>query len=300
MAYTKVDLGSLPTPQILESLDFESILAEMKEAVTAAMPALGPVLALESEPASKVLQVCAVYVLLTRARVNDGAKALLLSYAQGTDLEQIGANFGVARRLIEPATDTAAAVYETDEDLRYRIQLSFEGFSVAGPTGAYEFHALSAHEDVADVFVAGASTSGMTVQSGTVDVYVLGRAEDGVPLPAALTAVTAALDAATIRPLCDTVVVRAAVAHPFVVTATLHLAAGHEAAAVLAAATAELDVYLAETRRIGATVARSGILAALHQTGVISVTLASPADDVVPAPNAVPIITATSITTTAG
>jgi phage-related baseplate assembly protein len=39
---------------------------------------------------------------------------------------------------------------EADEDLRQRIVLAPESFSVAGPELAYVFHARSAHPDVLD------------------------------------------------------------------------------------------------------------------------------------------------------
>ena len=295
MAYTKVDLGALPAPQILEVLDYEQILADMKAAVIAAMPALEPVLSLESEPATKVLQVCAVYVMLTRGRVNDAAKALLLAYAVGSDLDQLGAVFGVERKLIEEATDETAAVYESDDEFRSRIQLSLEGFSTAGPRGAYEFHALSAHEDVLDVLVAGPDTPGMTIAPGIVEVYVLARDDDGTPTPEVLAAVSAALNAEDVRPLCDTVSIAGATILPFTVVAELHIPAGPGAEAILTQAQADLELYLESVHRIGAIVAMSGIHAALHQPGVTNVTVTSPTGDITPAPNVAPFATSTAI-----
>ncbi|MEA8500748.1 hypothetical protein ONN26_25520, partial [Salmonella enterica subsp. enterica serovar Muenster] len=42
---------------------------------------------------------------------------------------------------------------EADSDFRLRIQQAFEGMSVAGSTGAYEFHGRSADGRVADISV---------------------------------------------------------------------------------------------------------------------------------------------------
>ena len=39
---------------------------------------------------------------------------------------------------------------ESDADYRQRIPAAFEGMSVAGPVGAYEYHALSSDGRVAD------------------------------------------------------------------------------------------------------------------------------------------------------
>lgn len=296
MAYTKVDLSALPAPQILEHISYEDILSRLKAAVSAVFPALSPVLQLESEPAVKVLQVCAAYIMLARARVNDGAKSMLLAYAAGTDLDHIGAMFGVERKIITPATDTTPAVLETDAELRNRIQLSLEGASTAGPRGAYEFHALSAHSDVRDVFVASPGTPGLTIAPGSVGVYVLSRAGDGVPSAEVLADVTAALNADDVRPLCDTVIVAGATISPYAVVAELHVPSGPGSEVILAAAQAALDEYLMSVHRIGATVAMSGIHAALHQAGVISVTVTSPPGDIVPAPNVAPYATSATVT----
>ena len=61
---------------------------------------------------------------------------------------------------------------ESDPDFRRRIQLAPEGFSVAGPEGAYIFHALSADPGVLDACATSPSP-------GEVVVTVLARAGDG-------------------------------------------------------------------------------------------------------------------------
>jgi phage-related baseplate assembly protein len=92
-----------------------------------------------------------------QARINDSAKACMLAYAVGEDLDQFAANNGVER-----LTD------ESDERLRRRAQLAFEGQTVAGPRGSYVFHALSADVRVLDA-------KPLTPVPGTVRVVVLGR-----------------------------------------------------------------------------------------------------------------------------
>lgn len=296
MAYVKVDLSALPAPSVIEPISFEDILADLKLTVSTMFPSIEPVLQLESEPAVKVLQACAAYVMLTRARVNDAAKSMLLAYAIGTDLDHIGAMLGVERKIIEQATATSPALYESDAEFRNRIQLSLEGFSTAGPRGAYEFHALSAHPDVRDVFVAGPGTPLLTVPPGHVEVYVLARDGAGIPSAEVLADVEAALNSENVRPLCDTVDVAAATIGPYTVSATLHVPPGPAGEAILAEAQLALADYLASVHRIGATVAISGIHAALHRTGVMNVTVATPAADIVAAPNVAPYATATTIT----
>ena len=56
---------------------------------------------------------------------------------------------------------------------------------------------------------------------------------------------------------------------------------------MLTTAETALDTYAAQCARLGVTIAVSGILAALHNDGVVSVDLTAPAADLVPAWNTV-------------
>lgn len=90
---------------------------------------------------------------------------------------------------------------ESDDRYRTRIQQAPEAFSCAGPVGAYRFHALAAHPDIAEVSI-------WTPVPGTVDVRpVLAGGE--LPDEEVLAKVRAALNADDVRPLTDTVTVQA-------------------------------------------------------------------------------------------
>ena len=135
-----IDLSQLPEPEVIENLDFETIyqelLGDFREAMAGEWTA-----EVESDPVLKLLQLAAYRELLLRARINDAARAVMLAYASGADLDQIGAGFNVQRLLIRPAQPEAVppveAQYESDKSLRNRIQLAFEQLSVAGPRNAY-------------------------------------------------------------------------------------------------------------------------------------------------------------------
>ena len=58
---------------------------------------------------------------------------------------------------------------ESDENFRERIQIAPESFSVAGPTGAYEYYARSAHQNIIDVAVLGPPDT----EPGHVNIYPL-------------------------------------------------------------------------------------------------------------------------------
>ncbi|WP_374248069.1 baseplate J/gp47 family protein [Thermomonas sp.] len=288
--FTAVDLSRLPFPAVVEPLDFEIIFAAMLADLRARAPEFDALV--ESDPAYKLLEVAAYRELILRQRVNEAAKAVTLAYAAGTDLDHLAANVNVARLLITPANPDAlpplAAVYETDADLRRRVQLAFEGLSTAGPVGAYLFHALGAHGDVLDASVESPTP-------GVVVVAVLSRVGDGTASPALLDAVGAALNAEDVRPLTDLVQVQSASIVPYAVDAALTLYPGPDAAVVLADAQARLAAYTASNHRLGRDITRAGLIAALCTAGVQNVALATPITDIPITPAQAPWCTAATV-----
>ncbi|WP_047258431.1 baseplate J/gp47 family protein [Chromobacterium subtsugae] len=276
-----IDLAALPTPAVIEPLDYETLFEQKKAKLLAAVPAdmraaIAAALQLDSEPVTMLSQLAAYIELTARQRINDAAKASMLAYAEKTDLDHRAADYGVRRLLVRPADPTTtpptAAEWETDARLRYRAQMALEGLAAGGPRGAYRFHALSASADVADVDIDSPAP-------GQVRVWLLGR--DGMASQALLDTVAAALNAETIRPLCDTVTTAAATPLAFDIRADITYQPGGEALSGGAAGAAQrLAKMLAARRRIGGGVPRSAIDAALHVDGVERVAIASPAADV--------------------
>ena len=288
---TPIDLTLLPAPDVIEPLDYEFILSAMLADLRARHPSFDALV--ESDPAYKLLEVCAYRELLLRHRVNNGARAVMMAYALGTDLDQLAGNYGVARLVITPADDTTnpttPAVYEDDESFRARVLLSLEGYTTAGSRGSYRFHALSASGDVKGIGVT-------SLEPGTVNIAVLSRTGTGDAPASTIAAVTAALNAETVRPLCDSVQVQSASIVNFTVNAMLSVYAGTDQAAIRTAALESLDTYLTAQHQLALGVSRSGIMAALHQSGVRSVTLTSPAADVACAWNQAAWCTSRAIT----
>ncbi len=276
MTFTAIDLSRVPAPQVVESLGFEQILAEMLDDLLARHPEFTALL--ESDPAIKLLEVAAYRELLLRQRINEAAQAVMLPYAMGTDLDNLGALFGVERLVIDPGDATAippvAATNESDSDFRYRIQLSLEGLSTAGPEGAYIYHALSASGGVLDA-------SAISPTPGQVLVTVLSRIGNGVASPELQATVYAAINAESVRPLTDYVQVQSATITQYAIKATLYFYAGPDREVVLANAQAAAEAYAQAQHRLGRDVTLSGIYAALHQPGVQRVELTSPAASIV-------------------
>lgn len=302
MSFTAIDLSTLPPPEVVETLDFESVLLELRADVAARDPALIAVLGLESEPINKLLEACAYRELLLRARVNDAARAVMLPFAAGGDLEHLGALFNVARLVVQAEDLTTSPptpqILEADAPLRARIQLALEGYSTAGSVGAYEFHARSADGRVTDVDVFAPGVPGG--YTGRVVVTLLSaESDDGTPSGELIALVSAALNAEHVRPLTDVVEVQGPAAIvPYAVEAALSLYTGPSSALVLAAAQAELDAYIAARRRLGHDVTRSGLFAALHRPGVHNVVLTAPSADVVVAHDEIASCTGTTLTLT--
>lgn len=285
--FTRIDLSELPAPDVIEPLDYETLLAAMKAELLARYPAVD----LESDPVIALLEVAAYYRLLDRARVNDAAKAVLLAKATGTNLDNIGAFYGAARLVVIPgdpeANPPTVDVYEADVAYRGRLQLAIEAQSTAGPKGAYLYWALAADGQVLDASVSSPSP-------GAVRVVVL--AQDGVPGTPLLNKVFAALNAEDVRPLCDTVTVVAATVVDYEVEAELTYYAGPDRALVESAATAAVEAYAAAHFRLGHDITRSGLFAALHQVGVQNVVLTKPAADVVIDAASAPRLTTITLT----
>lgn len=262
----EIDLSQLPAPDVVQPLNFESELARLQALVLESMPELEEVLALESEPATKMLQLIAYENVNMQSRINDSAKACMLAYALEADLDHMVANLGAERLPGEP-----------DEDLRRRGQLAPEGTTAAGSYGSYRFYALSAHADVRDASIDSPAP-------GVVRATVLSRVGNGAASLELLKTVGDALNAQDVRPISDDVWVQSAQIVPFEVRAVLHVYPGPAAQPLLDAARQALADYIEKTRKLGYDVTRSGLFAALHQPGVQRVDLLSPAVDLVMSP----------------
>lgn len=269
-SFSPVDLTGIPAPSVVETLSFEAILASMLADLQARDTAFSALV--ESDPAYKILEVAAYRETLIRQRVNDAAKAVMLTYALGTDLENLGALFGVTRKILDPGDPTAYPpvdpTYEGDESLRYRITLALEGLSTAGPEGSYIFHALKV-SSIVDVAVAGPPET----SPGVVRVTILSNSGNGQATSAEISAVQTELNADDVRPLTDQVVVQSATIVSYALAVKLYVFAGPDPAVIQAQALANLQTYVASAHKIGQQIRVSAIFAAAQVSGVEHVEL---------------------------
>lgn len=306
-----IDLSALPPPAIVAQPDFEARLAAKIARLLVTLPAYDALV--ESDPAIKLLEADSYDEMLLAQACNDAARQMLIAFATGANLEQLGAFYSVPRLVIMPANPETGepAVMESDEELRRRILLAPHSFSVAGPERAYAYHAQSASGDVLDagatspesddivelvmgvladhdaagpLVAAMATALDAAVWPGTVIVSVLSRTGDGTAPGGTLDAVEAVLTDDEVRPLTDEVIVQSADIVDFVIDAQLWLYAGPDPDLILQTAQDSLAALLAKARRLGRDIPRSAITAALHVAGVQRVVLAAPAADVVITP----------------
>ncbi|WP_409295397.1 baseplate J/gp47 family protein [Pseudomonas sp. KCJK8670] len=279
--FLPIDLSQLPAPQVVEQIDYETILADRKAYAISLWPAdeqaeIAGRLELESEPITKLLQENAYREMILRQRVNEASLAVMLSSAGGNDLDQLAANVNVKRLVIQVAQPLAIPpipqVLEGDEALRERAQMAFEGLSTAGPRNSYIFHARASDGLVADATAQSPSpaTAVVTIQSA------LG---DGTASQELINTVYAYLNDEDRRPVADRLIVQGAEVLPYQVTATLYLnTLGPEAEPILEAAEQKLQAFVTQRRRLGMQVSESAVHAALHVEGVRKVVLGNWAD----------------------
>lgn len=159
---------------------------------------------------------------------------------------------------------------EGDDAYRERILLAPESFSVAGPVGAYAYWARKVSPAIVDVYVGNDTDSKGAAIGGTVAVTLL--TNEGVPGSELVNQVQAALSAERLRPLCDTVMVRAPKVVDYTVTAQLTLLSGSNADEVLAAARAAWAAYDAgRQHKLGGDIVPLAVQSVLKVAGVYNV-----------------------------
>lgn len=270
---TTLDLSRLPPPAVVKPVDYEAIRVARMSDFQRRMALAGlpyDVGALETDPAAILEQVDAYREMLDLAAINDAAKAVMLPYAVGPDLDVLGAHFGVSR-----------LAGETDDACRARIQLAPEAYATAGSLGAYIYHARSVDPAIRDVGVTSPSP-------GVARVVVLGS-PDGQATPAALVdRVHARLNAEDVRPLTDQIVTLGAAIAAYAIRLRLTIPAGPDPAIVAASAEASLRQLAADRYRVGAGLKRSAISGAAYSPNVRGIVVLEPAADIAASPLAAP------------
>ena len=297
-----VDFSQLLPPSLITELSYEAIFTKRKESFislydASEQQAVRELLQRESEPVVKLLQENAYLEMLYQAKCNADARSLLLAYAEKSDLDHLAlTEYGLTRLVVTPADNTVIppveAVYESDERLRERCILSFDGMNTAGSANAYRYFTLSADGRV----------DGIKVRSEQDNPYLLDvvitqvDSVNGQASAELVQIVQAALDPEEVRPVCDRPIVISSIATNYQIEATLYVGKNAEDALLLEAANIRLDKYIKNAQKNGESIYRSAIYAALHVDGIERVEIISPSADLVMDSYHHPYCTAKSIT----
>ena len=150
-----------------------------------------------------------VFATLTTAEIPEGANEVEVpAHCLVSGVSGNGFVPGQVRKIVDPfpwqmgvenvTVSSGGADIESDENFRERIQIAPELFSVAGPRGAYEYWARSAHQSIIDVDVIGPPQ----IEPGHVEIYPLMRGGE-IPTQDILDLVYKTCNAENVRPLTD-------------------------------------------------------------------------------------------------
>lgn len=275
MSATTLDLSRYPAPLALRVLDVEAVLEQRLQRLQELAQARGiawDVGGLKANPFAILEHNDAYRELLTVAAINDAVRSIMVAFARGSDLDHLAAFYGVARRVITPATASTVQTLEDDAEFRRRVLLAPEAFAAAGPAGAYLFHALTADPRVlnADVW---------SPAPGEVTVAIQSREGDGLAPADLIAKVRQYLHQDAIKPLTDVVTVGSVTNHIFDVDLEAFVLPGPDAIAVKSAIEAAIGLVAAQRRTPARDMPRSALIAAAQIGVVDKVILAEPAGD---------------------
>ncbi|MCZ4270717.1 baseplate assembly protein [Maritalea porphyrae] len=184
-----LDLSRFPAPLAIRGVDYEAILADRMTRLVALFDDRDidyDVAELETDP-GKILQETDAYrEMLVKSEINDAIKAVMKAFAVGSDLDHL-------------ALPLMRLEGELDEAFRRRVLLEPEAAGI-GTLGGYIFHALAAHEDVANVDV-------WSPGDGVSQIAVQAKGADGVASAELVEFVRSYLHKDDIKPFTDTVYV---------------------------------------------------------------------------------------------
>ena len=188
-----IQISSLPDPDIIEDVtSVENLKAQRIEDFKELAPEYE--IYQDGDIVTKNVNINAVAENRFITKLNDAVKAVLIATSTGNDLDNVAANYNIARSIVTPADPDAIppteAVFETDDAFRNRILLTQAG--IRAESDSYFSSVALDVERVADVFV-------QSTTAAVIDVYILATDNGGVADSALLTAVSDAFSAEIVK-----------------------------------------------------------------------------------------------------
>lgn len=284
---TTLDLAALPPPQIIAEVDYEAIVARQNAAFQAEWSALRAVYPdlpeydvsmLETDPAVIINQAESYREVSLLAAINDAARARLLAFAQGSDLDQLAAFYDVVR---QPG--------EADTRLKTRVILAIQGRSTGGPKERYKSVVMNADVRVASV------EPYRIYRSPLIYIAVFSTEPNGIASADLLTKVRAALTDENVQLMNDEFVVSSAILTVANLAFDIWLLPDADEATVTRAVAALRAAWAVE-QMLGRDLVREWWVSKLMIAGVHKVVATSPSADILAAPSealAIGAVTAT-------
>jgi phage-related baseplate assembly protein len=266
-----IDLTTLPSPAVIESLSYESVLDALMADIVDRFAAAGvdyDVGNLETDPVKIILEAAAYREALLRARINDAAKANLLVFALGSDLDHLASFYDVTR-----------LSGETDDALRTRTILAIQARSPGG--SKYWYAAAARRSDVRIRDVSVYREDFLPI----IHVAVLSSLDNGIPDQAMLDAVTAEVTSDEVRLINDKeIIVEAAVSQVVDISANIWLLPDASSSVFDQLEQSLRNAWTSEAG-IGFDLDLSWLSARLHASGVKRVEIVTPETSIVVPPS---------------
>ena len=286
MTVSLTDLQALPAPTLLQPVDSAAAKRTRIARVVALLRAAGidydvggtddGSTIIEADTVPVVEEAGAFRDVLQAQTINEVALQLLVAFAKGANLDQLGARVSTPRKPLVASPrpfSTNPEDWEADDDYRPRVANALERPSTAGSKAGYREHArrIAGVKDVA------------VVRPGPprVLIYVLGT--NGAPPVEVLAAVRDLLSAEDVRPQNDDPEIYAAGVITVDVVGTYTLYPGATAATCKALGDERIAAYIDGHFALGHDITLDGVKAAALVPGVkgFAVTLNGQAADLV-------------------
>lgn len=224
-----------------------------------------------------------VYFALSEAVIVTAGQTTATGEAVCTETGDIGNGYlpGEINQIVDPVAYVSAMTNTTqseggsdeedDESLRERAHEAPERFSVAGPEGAYQYHAKSVNSAITDVAVTSPSP-------GVVNIYPLLEGGE-IPGEELLEEIEDRLSDKTIRPLTDDVEVKAPTKASYDITGTYYIDSNdtNQAADIQARVTEAINEYILwQKSKLGRDINPSKLISMVMAAGVKRVDVTAP------------------------
>lgn len=283
-------LTALPAPDIIKIPDYDEILKRVVSRLRTINEDYTSIV--EGDPAYAIMQSIIFEIVMILQRINDAARAVLVTHSIGADLDNVGALFAIYRQVIQHEDLTAdppiPEILENDNRFRDRIINALEAI-VPGSRAWYRGYALESSSMVKDAIA-------LKTNPGEVTVYVQADNTTAVPDSALLTTVSDYITAEARKFICDTVIVSAIGIRSYALTASIKPTLGLDKNTVLADIQKRAEDFANERKVIGKPIPLSHIYAALITDAVSEIDLSAPVSNIVPTNIEVPVASSVTIT----